>query len=204
MKLQLEDLVQTPIPTKHGEFILHYYRNNLDDKEHLALVRGEVAGRKNVPVRIHSECFTGDVLGSRRCDCGEQLDLALQIIDAANMGVLIYLRQEGRGIGLLNKLRAYNLQDQGLDTVDANLELGHLADEREYSIAGLILQNLQVGSVELITNNPKKIAALEKLGFIVEKRIPVEAVVHSDNVDYLKTKAQKMAHLLFETENKTI
>lgn len=198
MKQQLKNLVQTPIPTKHGEFILHYYSNNIDDKEHIALVKGDVTGKSHVPVRIHSECFTGDVLGSRRCDCGEQLDLALQIINAAGFGILIYLRQEGRGIGLLNKLRAYNLQDQGMDTVDANIELGHLADEREYSIAGLILDDLQVNSVKLITNNPKKITSLEKLGVIVEKRIPVEALVHSDNIDYLKTKAKKMAHLLFQ------
>jgi GTP cyclohydrolase II len=202
VKQQLYNLVQTPLPTKHGDFILHYYSNNLDDKEHIALVKGEVAGRNNVPVRIHSECFTGDVLGSRRCDCGEQLDLAMQIINEAGFGILIYLRQEGRGIGLLNKLRAYNLQDQGMDTVDANIELGHLADEREYSIAGLILENLQVTSVELITNNPKKIAALEKMGVTVAKRIPVEAVAHHDNIDYLKTKAKKMAHLLFEPKNK--
>lgn len=202
MKQQLENLVQTPIPTKHGEFILHYYSNNIDDKEHIALVKGEVAGKNNVPVRIHSECFTGDVLGSRRCDCGEQLDLAMQIIDAAGFGILIYLRQEGRGIGLLNKLRAYNLQDQGMDTVDANIELGHLADEREYSIAGLILEDLHVNSVELITNNPKKITGLEKLGIVVEKRIPVEAIAHNDNIDYLKTKAKKMAHLLFQPKNK--
>lgn len=202
MKQQLENLVQTPIPTKHGEFILHYYSNNIDDKEHIALVKGEVAGKNNVPVRIHSECFTGDVLGSRRCDCGEQLDLAMQIINAAGFGILIYLRQEGRGIGLLNKLRAYNLQDQGMDTVDANIELGHLADEREYSIAGLILEDLHVNSVELITNNPKKITGLEKLGIVVEKRIPVEAIAHNDNIDYLKTKAKKMAHLLFQPKNK--
>jgi GTP cyclohydrolase II len=202
VKQQLENLVQTPIPTKHGEFILHYYSNNIDDKEHIALVKGEVAGKNNVPVRIHSECFTGDVLGSRRCDCGEQLDLAMQIIDAAGFGILIYLRQEGRGIGLLNKLRAYNLQDQGMDTVDANIELGHLADEREYSIAGLILEDLHVNSVELITNNPKKITGLEKLGIVVEKRIPVEAIAHNDNIDYLKTKAKKMAHLLFQPKNK--
>jgi GTP cyclohydrolase II len=198
VKQQLKNLVQTPIPTKHGEFILHYYSNNIDDKEHIALVKGDVTGKSHVPVRIHSECFTGDVLGSRRCDCGEQLDLALQIINAAGFGILIYLRQEGRGIGLLNKLRAYNLQDQGMDTVDANIELGHLADEREYSIAGLILDDLQVNSVELITNNPKKITSLEKLGVLVEKRIPVEALAHSDNIDYLKTKAKKMAHLLFQ------
>ena len=144
MKVRIENKVQTRIPTKHGEFILHYYTNSMDDKEHIAFVKGEVADKEDVPVRIHSECFTGDVLGSRRCDCGEQLDMALNIIDKAGSGVLIYLRQEGRGIGLLKKLQAYNLQDQGLDTVDANIHLGHLADERQYDIAAEILKNLGV------------------------------------------------------------
>jgi 3,4-dihydroxy 2-butanone 4-phosphate synthase/GTP cyclohydrolase II len=198
VKPQLENLVQTPIPTKHGEFILHYYSNNIDDKEHVALVKGDVAGKENVPVRIHSECFTGDVLGSRRCDCGEQLDLAMQLIDKAGFGVLIYLRQEGRGIGLLKKLQAYNLQDQGMDTVDANIHLGHLADEREYTIAALMLEDLKIKSIKLMTNNPKKIDALEKLGINVVGRIPVEVAAHNDNLDYLKTKAKKMAHMLFE------
>ncbi len=198
MKPQLEDLVQTPIPTKHGEFILHYYSNTLDDKEHIALVKGEVADQHNVPVRIHSECFTGDVLGSRRCDCGEQLDMAMHLIAEAERGVLIYLRQEGRGIGLLKKLQAYNLQDAGMDTVDANIHLGYQADEREYTVAALILENLQVKSIDLITNNPKKIDGLKKLGVNVDKRIPVEVVAHDDNLDYLKTKAKKMAHLLFQ------
>jgi 3,4-dihydroxy 2-butanone 4-phosphate synthase/GTP cyclohydrolase II len=198
VKPQLENLVQTPIPTRHGEFILHYYSNNIDDKEHVALVKGDVAGKENVPVRIHSECFTGDVLGSRRCDCGEQLDLAMQLIDKAGFGVLIYLRQEGRGIGLLKKLQAYNLQDQGMDTVDANIHLGHLADEREYTIAALMLEDLKIKSIKLMTNNPKKIDALEKLGINVVGRIPVEVAAHNDNLDYLKTKAKKMAHMLFE------
>lgn len=197
MNLQLENLVQTPIPTKHGNFVLHYF-NTPDNKEHLALVKGNVNDKEKVPVRIHSECFTGDVLGSRRCDCGEQLDLALQLISKADCGVLIYLRQEGRGIGLLKKLQAYNLQDQGMDTVDANLHLGHLADEREYSVAALILKNLQVKSVELITNNPKKIEDLKKLGIDITGRIPIEVTAHKDNVSYLKTKAKKMAHMLFE------
>lgn len=197
MKLKVENLVQTPIPTKHGQFILHYFSNNEDNKEHIALVKGTVAGRDNVPVRIHSECFTGDVLGSRRCDCGEQLDMAMRMINEAGYGVLIYLRQEGRGIGLLKKLQAYNLQDQGLDTVDANIQLGHLADEREYDIAALILENLQVKSIRLITNNPKKIEDLKQLGITVTDRISVEIAAHDDNVDYLKTKAKKMAHLLF-------
>lgn len=198
MKPQVENLVQTPIPTKHGEFILHYYSNNLDDKEHVALVKGKVEGQESVPVRIHSECFTGDVLGSRRCDCGEQLDMAMRMIDDKAFGILIYLRQEGRGIGLLKKLQAYNLQDAGMDTVDANIHLGHLADEREYGVAALILENLKVKSVELITNNPKKIDGLKKLGVNVVKRIPIVAAAHNDNLDYLKTKAKKMAHLLFE------
>lgn len=198
MKLELEDLVQTPIPTRYGEFILHYYRNNIDDKEHVALVKNDVANKEHVPVRIHSECFTGDVLGSRRCDCGEQLALAMKLIDQAGYGVLIYLRQEGRGIGLLKKLQAYNLQDQGMDTVDANLHLGHLADEREYSIAASMLADLQVKSVELITNNPKKIDALKNLGIQVVKRIPIVVAAHDDNLSYLKTKAKKMAHMLFE------
>jgi 3,4-dihydroxy 2-butanone 4-phosphate synthase/GTP cyclohydrolase II len=196
VKAKLENLVQTRIPTKHGEFILHYYSNNLDDKEHVAFVKGDVKDKDNVLVRIHSECFTGDVLGSRRCDCGEQLDLALKLINEAGCGVLIYLRQEGRGIGLLQKLKAYNLQDGGLDTVDANIHLGHLADEREYDIAALMIENLGIKSVNLLTNNPNKIEELRKLGIIVNQRIPVEARVNTDNVSYLKTKVKKMRHLL--------
>ena len=198
MNPHLDDLVQTPIPTRHGEFILHYYSNNIDDKEHIALVKGDVANQENIAVRIHSECFTGDVLGSRRCDCGEQLAMAMQMLNEAEQGILIYLRQEGRGIGLLKKLQAYNLQDQGLDTVDANIKLGHLADEREYSVAALMLESLQVKSVQLITNNPKKIDSLNKLGIKVTKRIPIEVIAHKDNLGYLKTKAKKMAHMLFE------
>lgn len=201
MKPQLDNLVQTRIPTRHGVFMLHYYSNNIDEKEHVALVKGDVAGKDNVPVRIHSECFTGDVLGSRRCDCGEQLDMAMHLIDEAGLGILIYLRQEGRGIGLLKKLQAYNLQDGGMDTVDANIHLGHLADEREYSIAALMLENLKVKSIELMTNNPKKIDELKKLGIHVAGRIPVEAQAHNDNVGYLKTKAKKMAHMLSMPES---
>lgn len=196
MKAQLKNLVKTRIPTAHGKFTMYYYSNNLDDKEHIALVKGDVANKKNIPVRIHSECFTGDVLGSRRCDCGEQLDMALQLIDQAGCGILIYLRQEGRGIGLLKKLQAYNLQDEGLDTVDANIHLGHLADEREYDFAALMLEDLEVKSVSLITNNPKKIEGLVKLGVNVEGRIAIETNIHGDNQDYLKTKVEKMSHML--------
>lgn len=196
METQLKNLVQTRIPTQYGEFLLHYYCNSIDDKEHIAFVFGQVENKKNVPVRIHSECFTGDVLGSRRCDCGAQLDMALQLISQTGYGVLIYLRQEGRGIGLLKKLQAYNLQDQGLDTVDANIHLGHLPDEREYTIAALMLQELKIRSINLITNNPKKINELTKLGIQVMDRIPIDTGYHKDNVDYLKAKAEKMDHLL--------
>ncbi|NOT86375.1 MAG: GTP cyclohydrolase II [Methylococcaceae bacterium] len=197
MKAELKNVVQARIPTQYGDFVLHYFSNNRDIKEHLAMVKGEVEGKHNVPVRIHSECLTGDVFGSRRCDCGEQLDLSLQLISAKGYGVLIYLRQEGRGIGLLKKLQAYNLQDEGMDTVDANVHLGHLADERVYDVAAMILQNLQVASVDLMTNNPKKISALRSLGVDVRERIAIEVPAHADNRTYLKTKAEKMAHLLF-------
>ncbi len=203
VKPQVKDIVQTRIPTAHGEFTLHYYSNNLDNKEHIALVKGDVINTPGILVRIHSECFTGDVLGSRRCDCGEQLDMALQLIDEASCGVLIYLRQEGRGIGLLKKLQAYNLQDQGLDTVDANIHLGHRADEREYDIAALILKDLKVNSVSLMTNNPNKIDALVRLGIKVDRRIPVETHIHDDNQLYLKTKVKKMSHLLSLPDGET-
>jgi len=196
VKARIQNLVQTRIPTQHGEFILHYYTNTLDDKEHVAFVKGDVRGKSNVLVRIHSECFTGDVLGSLRCDCGEQLDMALEMIEKAGSGVLIYMRQEGRGIGLLNKLKAYNLQDQGMDTVDANIHLGHEADERQYDIAALILDDLGVESVNLITNNPHKIDALKQLGVEVAQRIPIQPSIHNDNRHYLKTKVNKMRHML--------
>lgn len=204
MKTQLKNLVRTRIPTAHGEFTLFYYSNNLDEKEHIALVKGDVANKQGIPVRIHSECFTGDVLGSRRCDCGEQLDMALELINEAGCGILIYLRQEGRGIGLLKKLQAYNLQDEGLDTVDANIHLGHLADEREYDFAAIMLNDLHVKSIALITNNPTKIDELVKLGIHVDKRIPIETSVHGDNKEYLKTKVEKMSHMLSLSKNDSI
>ena len=189
-------MTRARIPTKHGDFQLCYYTNTLDKKEHLAFYRGIVTDADDVLVRIHSECFTGDVLGSRRCDCGEQLDRSLQLIAEQGEGVLVYLRQEGRGIGLLQKLRAYNLQDQGHDTVDANLLLGHGADERSYSLAARILEDLGVKSVRLMTNNPLKISALEAEGIRVNARVPLEIAVNSDNEGYLSTKARRMDHLL--------
>jgi GTP cyclohydrolase II len=184
------------IPTVYGDFQLCYYTNTVDNKEHLALCMGDPDGVDPVLVRIHSECFTGDVLGSRRCDCGEQLDRAMAMVARAGTGVVLYLRQEGRGIGLLEKLRAYNLQDEGFDTVDANLMLGHEADGRDYSLAALMLQDLGVRAVRLMTNNPEKINALEVAGIDVRERISLEVAANADNAGYLLTKAQRMNHLL--------
>lgn len=184
------------IPTEFGDFQLCYYTNSLDTKEHLAFYMGDIAHAESVLVRVHSECFTGDVLGSRRCDCGEQLKRSMALVASEGLGVVLYLRQEGRGIGLLEKLRAYNLQDQGYDTVDANLMLGHEADERDYSLAACMLEELQVKSVRLITNNPTKIAALKSEGINVTERVPVEVPANTDNAGYLFTKAKRMDHLL--------
>ena len=184
------------IPTAEGEFQLHLYHNGEDTKEHLALVLGEVADRENVLVRVHSECFTGDVFGSLRCDCGAQLDQALMLIAREGAGIIIYLRQEGRGIGLLKKLRAYNLQDEGYDTIDANLMLGHEADEREYSAAALILKDLAVRSIRLLTNNPNKINCLRQSGFAVTSRVPLQPIINAQNANYLWTKATRMFHEL--------
>jgi GTP cyclohydrolase II len=194
--LEIKRMASARIPTAEGEYQLCLYANNRDDKEHLALVMGEVAEKKDLLVRVHSECFTGDVLGSRRCDCGEQLQRSMQMIAEEGVGVLIYLRQEGRGIGLLEKLRAYNLQDQGYDTVDANLALGHPADERDYTLAARILQDLGVGSIRLLTNNPGKITRLTEQGIAVTERVPLESTVNADNAYYLFTKANRMHHLL--------
>ena len=188
--------VAARIPTRYGTFQLVLFTNSHDHKEHMALVMGDVKGRENVIVRVHSECFTGDVLGSLRCDCGEQLDRAMQIIAQAGQGVILYLRQEGRGIGLPDKLRAYNLQDEGLDTVEANLRLGHQPDERDYTVAALMLRDLDIRSVNLITNNPKKINELRDLGIAVRQRTPIEVPARPENLRYLRTKAKRMDHLL--------
>jgi len=184
------------IPTAVGELQLILYRAEGRPEEHLALVMGEPAGQEALLVRVHSECFTGDVLGSLRCDCGEQLQHALSAIAAEGAGVVVYLRQEGRGIGLLDKLRAYNLQDQGLDTVEANLALGHQADERDYAAAADILSDLGVRSIRLLTNNPVKISRLAELGIRVVERVPINPTVTEENAHYLFTKAQRMNHLL--------
>ena len=184
------------IPTDSGQFQLYLYQNNIDKKEHLALIMGDITSQQEVLVRIHSECFTGDVLGSLRCDCGQQLSLAMQLIADEGTGIIIYLRQEGRGIGLLNKLHAYNLQDMGHDTVDANLRLGYPVDARDYTIAALILQDLNVSKLRLLTNNPSKIESLQQLGLTVTARVSLQAKVHQDNAVYLATKMKRMRHLL--------
>ncbi len=193
-KLNLEKLVCTRIPTEEGSFQLCLYDNDNDHKEHMALVFGDVRG-KDVLVRVHSECFTGDVLGSQRCDCGPQLHYAMDAVANEGRGIVLYLRQEGRGIGLAEKLRAYNLQDEGLDTVDANLALGHQADEREYDIAVAMLKDLGVESVRLLTNNPAKIESLTALGMPVDERVPILIQPNDENIHYLATKAERMRHL---------
>lgn len=195
--------VETVLPTKYGTFDVVGYTNYLDDKEHIALVKGDVTKEEPVLVRIHSECLTGDVFSSYRCDCGPQLEAALQQIEEHGSGVLIYMRQEGRGIGLLNKLKAYKLQDEGLDTVEANTKLGFVDDLREYDLSAQILLDLGVSSVQLLTNNPHKLTGLERHAIKIHKRIPLEVPVRKENMLYMKTKHMKLGHL-FEDEQTTI
>lgn len=195
-KLIVQQMACARIPTEVGEFQLCLYQTNQDDKEHLALLLGDVVGQTDVLVRIHSECFTGDVLGSLRCDCGEQLQRAMSLVAARGAGIILYLRQEGRGIGLVDKLRAYNLQDEGYDTVDANLMLGHQADERDYTVAAHMLRDLRVQSIHLLTNNPHKIESLQALGLPVTNRVSLPTTVNQENASYLNTKVARMRHLL--------
>src|SRR3990172_4398694 len=194
-QIEFERVVSTRLPTRYGDFRLHLYSNG-DEKEHLALVMGEYEPDEQVLVRVHSECLTGDVLGSMRCDCGEQLAQSMEMISKAGRGVLLYLRQEGRGIGLRDKLRAYNLQDEGMDTVDANLALGHQADARDYDLAALMLRDLGVSRISLLTNNPNKIEELQRLGIEVVERLPLQGEINPENARYLLTKAARMQHLL--------
>lgn len=183
------------MPTKYGDFHIYVFKNDLDHKEHLAIVKGDVKDGEDVLVRVHSECLTGDVFGSKRCDCGEQLANALTTIEKAGRGVVVYMRQEGRGIGLTNKIKAYALQEQGLDTVEANVELGFPADMREYSLAAQIIRYLGIKSIKLLTNNPSKKENLEHWGIQVDKRVPVIVKANSVNAAYLRTKKEKMGHL---------
>jgi 3,4-dihydroxy 2-butanone 4-phosphate synthase/GTP cyclohydrolase II len=188
--------VEVRLPTAYGEFRAVAYRSLVDNKHHIALVKGEVDGADDVLVRVHSECLTGDVFHSLRCDCGEQLESALSMIEAEGRGVLLYLAQEGRGIGLLNKLHAYKLQEEGLDTVDANLKLGLPADLRDYGIGAQILVDLGLTSIRIMTNNPKKIVGLEGYGLQVSDQIPIEHVPNEHNLAYLRAKKDRMGHLL--------
>ena len=192
----VEKVVTTHLPTPNGRFDVHLYRSSVDSKEHLALVKGTIDISKPVLVRVHSECLTGDVFGSQRCDCNEQLHTSMSIIEKEGNGILLYMRQEGRGIGLLNKLKAYKLQDEGKDTVEANEALGFHADVRDYSLAAQILLDLGVKKIRLLTNNPKKIVGLKGFGVEVTERIPIEAKATSLNEKYLKTKRDKLGHLI--------
>ena len=192
----MEKIAEADLPSKYGHFRIHAYESKLDGKCHLAIMKGDVRGKKDVLVRVHSECLTGDALGSMRCDCGEQLATALKKIEAEGCGVVLYMRQEGRGIGLANKMRAYELQDQGKDTVEANVLLGFAPDERDYGIGAQILADLGLSSIRLMTNNPAKRAGLEGYGLSITERVPLIMPVNEYDKNYMKVKSAKMGHIL--------
>ncbi len=192
----VEHVEMVKLPTDYGDFDLHLYRSKLDGQHHLALVHGDVAGRENVFVRVHSECLTGDVFGSRRCDCGPQLHQAMRQVAEAGRGVIVYMRQEGRGIGLAPKIKAYKLQEQGYDTVEANQKLGYEMDLREYGLGAQILVDLGLKTIRLLTNNPKKIVGLEGYGLKIVEQVPIRVKPNPHNERYLKAKREKMGHLL--------
>ncbi len=189
-------MTSVDFPTKAGHFQLHLYQSAIDDHHHLALTKGEVAGKKNVLVRVHSSCLTGDVFGSCRCDCGEQLQIAMKRINEEGLGVVLYMRQEGRGIGLANKILAYKLQDEGRDTVEANEDLGFSADLRDYGVGAQILEDLGLSSIRLLTNNPKKLVGLQAFGLEIVERVPLQISPTVHNSRYLETKRDKLGHLL--------
>jgi 3,4-dihydroxy 2-butanone 4-phosphate synthase/GTP cyclohydrolase II len=192
----IERISEAALPTKIGKFKIIVYLDHLTDKEHVALVMGDITKDEPIMVRVHSECLTGDVFGSLRCDCGEQLTRAMEMIKQEGKGVVLYLRQEGRGIGLRHKISAYNLQDKGMDTVEANVQLGFQADLREYGMGAQILSDLGIKKMRLLTNNPKKIIGLQGYGLEIVDRIPIEVTPNPDNVKYLETKRDKLGHLI--------
>src|SRR5579863_2134565 len=192
----IEHVEVVNMPTEYGDFDLYLYRSKVDGEHHLALVRGDVAGGKDVLVRVHSECLTGDVFGSRRCDCGPQLQQAMRMVAEAGRGVVVYMRQEGRGIGLAPKIKAYKLQEQGYDTVEANQKLGYGMDLREYGLGAQILADLGIKNIRLLTNNPKKVVGLEGYGLKIVEQTPIRVKPNAHNERYLNTKREKMGHLL--------
>jgi GTP cyclohydrolase II len=194
--VDLKMLSKARIPTNLGEFTLILYANELENKQHMAWTMGDVHGQEDLLVRVHSECFTGEVMGSRRCDCGQQLAASMDIVAEAGQGIIVYLRQEGRGIGLCDKLKAYNLQDEGYDTVDANLVLGHQADERNYEVAAAILNDLGVRSIRLLSNNPRKFEELQQYGISIRGRIPLLSEATPESQAYLYAKMSRMHHWL--------
>jgi 3,4-dihydroxy 2-butanone 4-phosphate synthase / GTP cyclohydrolase II len=192
----IEKVAEIILPTKWGEFRAATYRSTINNETHIAFIKGDVSGEKNILVRVHSQCLTGDTFGSMRCDCGDQLDTAFNMINKKGRGVLLYMAQEGRGIGLCNKMKAYELQDKGMDTVEANLHLGFDADLRDYGIGAQILSDLGLSTIHLMTNNPKKIVGLEGYGLKIAKRIPIKITPNKNNKRYLSTKKQKLDHML--------